>query len=227
MCGRYSLTDPSPLKRRFNLEEFAETAITPRFNVAPSQQIPIIVERDHKHKLVLAHWGFQPVWMKGGKRPPPINARAETLAESRLFKPALTRNRCLIPADGFYEWKAIPGQKRKQPMYMRLKRGELFAFAGIFTGGLDEEECTAAIITTQPNELMESVHNRMPAMLLPDLEERWLDPTSLDPAELSELLGPYPANEMTVQPVSSAVNAAGHEGPSLINPVDSAALESD
>src|SRR3954470_15404004 len=108
MCGRYSLTDPSPLKRRFNLEEFAETAITPRFNVAPSQQIPVIVERDGHRELVLARWGFQPGWMKEAKRPPPINARAETLMDSRLFKSAIARGRCLIPADGFYEWKTLP-----------------------------------------------------------------------------------------------------------------------
>jgi putative SOS response-associated peptidase YedK len=125
MCGRYTLGDPSPLKRRFGLEEFAETTITPRFNVAPSQDIPIVVQHSNgTRELRMAKWGFVPHFMDGkpGKRPPPINARAETLATSGMFRGSIAKGRCIIPADGFYEWKMIdPDTKNKQPMCIRLK----------------------------------------------------------------------------------------------------------
>src|SRR4051812_2300754 len=112
MCGRYTLTDPGPLQRRFGLTGFAETRITPRFNISPSQFVPVIRSHDGETTAELMRWGFQPAWMKGaGKRPPPINARGETLLERPMFKSAVNKGRCLIPADGFYEWMAVPGQK--------------------------------------------------------------------------------------------------------------------
>ncbi len=110
VCGRYTLADPSPLKRRFGLEESAETDVRPRFNVAPSQDIPIVAQQsDGTRELLMAKWGFVPHFMgeKPGKRPPPINARAETLATSGMFRSSVGTNRCIIPADGFYEWKII------------------------------------------------------------------------------------------------------------------------
>src|SRR5215212_4638405 len=165
MCGRYSLTDPSPLLRRFGLTEFAETGITPRFNVAPSQLIPIIVETRRGREMRLVRWGLVPPWMKQPmKAPPPINARAESLTERPMFRGALRYQRCLIPADGFYEWRSVPGSRRKQPMHIRLKSGEIFAFAGLYADPHPDHDAegTCAIITTEPNELMADIHTRMP-----------------------------------------------------------------
>jgi putative SOS response-associated peptidase YedK len=221
MCGRYTLGDPSPLMRRFGLEEFAETSITPRFNVAPTQQVPIIVQRPQGRELRMAKWGFQPPWMKGGKRPPPINARLDTLATSPMFRSSIAKWRCIIPADGFYEWQTIPGEKQKQPMYIRLKSGEMFGFAGLYTSRVDgvDGTGTAVIITTGPNELIMPIHNRMPAILLPELEAAWLNSDITSTPELLALLRPYPAESMVSIPVSTAVNAAASEGAELIVPI--------
>jgi putative SOS response-associated peptidase YedK len=209
--------------RRFGLEEFAETTITPRFNVAPSEQIPIVIHRTARRELRLVKWGFQPPWIKSSKRPPPINARADTLKTSPMFRSSIVKWRCIIPADGFYEWQAIPGQKQKQPIYYRLKSGEVFGFAGLYTSrvnGIDGTG-TAVIITTQPNELVEPVHDRMPVILLPQLEDVWLDPDLNDMDKLLALLQPYPADAMVAIPVSNAVNTAGTEGRELTEPIDS------
>ena len=138
MCGRYTLTSPDDIAARFGLGALSETGtdIQPRFNVSPSQEVPVIRSRDGQTGLELMRWGFQPAWMKGkGNRPPPINARGESLLERPMFKSAVGKGRCLIPADGFYEWKVVPGQKAKQPMHLRLKGGELFAFAALWTWG--------------------------------------------------------------------------------------------
>jgi len=207
--------------RRFGLEEFAETTITPRFNVAPTQEIPIIVERPEGRELRIVKWGFTPFLMKDakGKRPPPINARSETLATSGMFRSSIEKWRCIIPADGFFEWQPIEGQKTKQPMYVQLKDKSMFGFAGLYTSGSGGSQGTAAIITTTPNELMEPTHNRMPAILLPALEDVWLDPKMLDTAEALTLLTPYPAAAMIATPVSTRVNVAANEGAELIGAI--------
>ena len=151
--------------------------------------------------------------------PPPINAKAETLATSRMFQDALTRGRCLVPADGFYEWKAVAGQKRKQPYYVKVRDG-LFAFAGLWTPsagpGLPP---TCTIITTAPNELLAEIHDRMPAILEHADEDRWLDPRLTDPAVLLALLRPLPAERMEAYPVSALVSSPGNEGPELVEPL--------
>jgi putative SOS response-associated peptidase YedK len=222
MCGRYSLGDPSPLMRRFGLEEFAETTITPRFNVAPTEQIPIVIQRPAGRELRIAKWGFQPPWMKASKRPPPINARADMLTTSAMFRSSIGKWRCIIPADGFYEWLTMPGQKQKQPMHIRLKSGQIFGFAGLYTSrvsGVDGTG-TAVIITTEPNELVEPIHNRMPAILLPELEAAWLNPELTNTETLLAMLSPYTAEAMVAIPVSTAVNTAGQEGAELIQPIN-------
>src|SRR5688500_3514846 len=118
MCGRYTLTNPEAIAQRFGLEGFSETNIQPRFNVSPSQSIPVIRSQADGPRLEMMQWGIQPAWMNGkSNRPPTINARGETLLERPMFKSAVSKGRCLIPADGFYEWKVIPGQKAKQPMH--------------------------------------------------------------------------------------------------------------
>jgi putative SOS response-associated peptidase YedK len=169
----------------------------------------------------MVKWAFQPPWMKDQKRRLVINARVETLSKSPLFRSSIEKWRCIIPADGFYEWQAVAGQKSKQPLLFRLKSGELFGFAGLYTGRGDaDSQGTAVILTTRPNALMEPIHNRMPAILLPDLEADWLDREESGPDRLLAMLAPYPADVMTSIRVSTAVNTSTREGAELIRPLE-------
>jgi putative SOS response-associated peptidase YedK len=220
MCGRYTLTSPEDIAARFGLGALAETHIEPRFNVSPTQAVPTIRSRDGAPALEMMRWGFQPAWMKKGNRPPPINARAETLMERPMFKGAANKGRCLIPADGFYEWKVIPGQKAKQPMHIRLKDGALFAFAGLWTWGGDEVGPTCVIITTAPNELVSTIHDRMPVILTEHGERLWMDADAPTEEALSVLM-PYPADLMEAFAVSTAVNQAGRDAPEMVAPIGS------
>jgi putative SOS response-associated peptidase YedK len=147
----------------------------------------------------------------------PINARAETVAMSRLFGWALRDGRCLIPAPGFYEWKAVPGQKRKQPYHVRLKGGGPFGFAGLWTpGATPDAPPTCAIITTAANELLALIHGRMPVILDPEDEKLWLDPEPVPPVKLLPCLRPFPADRMETFPMSSRVSSPGNEGRKLL-----------
>jgi putative SOS response-associated peptidase YedK len=217
MCGRYTLTSPEDIAARFGLGALSETNIQPRFNVSPSQSVPVIRSQDNGPALEFMRWGFQPAWMKGN-RPPPINARGETLLERPMFKGAANKGRCLIPADGFYEWKMIPGQKAKQPMHIRLKDGALFAFAGLWTWGGDEVGPTCAIITTAPNDLVATIHDRMPVILTEHGEQLWMDKDA-PPEEAMSVLAAYPADLMEAFAVSTAVNRAGWEAPEMVEPL--------
>jgi putative SOS response-associated peptidase YedK len=168
------------------------------------------------------HWGFRPAWRKdAGKQPPPINARAETLLERPMFRSSVARHRCLIPADGFYEWQALPGSSRKQPYYMQLLDAELFALAGIYTETQSGDERTrnCAIITTSPNVLMAPIHNRMPVILSREAEAAWLDPELTLAEAVLGYLKPYPADQMRAYPVSSLVSSVRNDGPELIRPL--------
>jgi len=218
MCGRYTLTNPEEIAARFGLEAFSETNIQPRFNVSPSQSVPVVRNQDGEKALEMMRWGFQPAWMHGkSKRPPPINARGETLLERPMFKSAATKGRCLIPANGFYEWQAIPGQKTKQPMHIRLKGAGLFAFAGLWTWGGDEVGPTCVIITTAPNDLVATIHDRMPVILTEHGERLWMDADA--PAEEAlSVLAAYPADLMETFAVSTAVNRSGQDRPEMIVP---------
>jgi putative SOS response-associated peptidase YedK len=222
MCGRFALSDTQQLSLRFEVEPGDEHDLIPRYNVAPTQMIPVIVEEDRRRVLRMMRWGFRPAWKQvSAGAPDPINARAETLMERPMFRPAVAKRRCLVPADGFYEWKAEPGAKGKQPFYIHLKDGSLFAFAGLYVDGRDDEGLpiqTCAIITTGPNELMAEIHNRMPAILERDAEQAWLDPELSEPEVVLPLLHPYPAADMDLYPVSSRVSSARNEGPDLIEP---------
>jgi putative SOS response-associated peptidase YedK len=151
----------------------------------------------------------------------PINAKAETVATNRMFQAALKHHRCLVPADGFYEWKAVPGQKRKQPYYLRLKGGGPFAFAGLYTAADTDAAApaTCTIITTTPNDLVAAIHNRMPVILERDDEGRWGDARVTDPAAVLPSLRPLPASLMEGYAVSTLVSSPGNEGPRLVQPV--------
>jgi putative SOS response-associated peptidase YedK len=216
MCGRFTLhVDIKTVAEQFGVPATLETS--PRYNVAPTQEVVSIVRNGASH-LALLRWGLIPSWAKDesiGSRM--INARAETLAEKPSFKGLLRSKRCLIIADGFYEWKKENGFKT--PMYITLKNGEPFAFAGLWDqwkspDGQPIRSCT--IITTGPNDLVASIHDRMPAILSPEAYELWLDPANHDEHALSHWLAPYPAGEMAARPVSRLVNDPKREGAELI-----------
>jgi putative SOS response-associated peptidase YedK len=216
MCGRYSVTVPAAtIQEIFAVDVLPDTL--PRYNVAPTQSVVAIVAEDGIRKAQKFRWGLVPSWSKDAKvNAAMINARSETIAEKPAYRAAFKRRRCLIPADGFYEWKAVG--KVKFPHHIGMKDGAPFAMAGIYEVWRDkanpdaEPLFTAAIVTTGPNELMEKIHDRMPVILAPEDWDTWLDPDA-EPAALLELLRPFPAEKMAARPVSRAVSNARNEGP--------------
>ncbi|MHA1908622.1 MAG: SOS response-associated peptidase [Candidatus Thorarchaeota archaeon] len=219
MCGRFSLlTNVKVLIERFKIDE-AEVRPEPRYNVAPAQMVTAVIDAASRH-LVSMRWGLIPHWAKdpkiGSKM---INARAETVAEKGVFKPALKKRRCLVLADGFYEWQKVGSTKK--PMYIRMKTREPFALAGLYEKWKSPSEkiiqsCT--IITTEPNTLMKPIHNRMPVILKKKDEEAWLDSTNEDLNALTKLLKKYPANKMEAYEVSTYVNSPKNTGSQCIRP---------
>lgn len=223
MCGRYTLTNPDPLKlrARFDILESVEVAEEPRYNIAPTD--PVLAVRrleDGVRDLGRLRWGLVPGrWAekKGGR--PLINARAETLETQPAFRDSFRERRCLIPADGFYEW--LTDDRGKRPLWFSRPDHELFAFAGIWAElpvrGSDDVLHSCAIVTCPPNELMRPIHDRMPVILPVDSEQLWLDPDrSTD--EVRELLVPPPDDLLTPLEVSDLVNDVRKDGPALIEP---------
>lgn len=218
MCGRFTLkTNIDTIAQIFSVAPSLD--IPPRYNIAPTQQVVSILRNGTSH-LEQLQWGLIPSWSKdptiGSKM---INARAETLAEKPSFKRLLRSKRCLIIADGFYEWRQESGTKTKTPIYITLQSGKPFAFAGLWDlwHSPDSQEIrTCTIITTQPNDLMASIHNRMPAILSPHAYEQWLDPTLHDEHALSSLLTPYSTEDMAARAVSRLVNDPRREGAELL-----------
>ena len=221
MCGRFTLTvDPADLRDAF--PEFAfPTQSAARFNIAPTQPI-LVLPNDGTNKADFFVWGLIPSWAKDpsiGSRL--INARAETLAEKPSFRSAYKYHRCLIFADGFFEWQARPGSQSKVPHLIRLKSGKPFAFAGLWEDWHSpdgSEVKSATIITTTPNSLMASIHDRMPVILPPTAYALWLDPSPHFPVDLKGLLLPYPAEEMQAFPVSTLVNSPANDRPEVVVP---------
>jgi len=222
MCGRFTLTTPDQLALRFDIIEDERDEAerrNPAYNIAPSQDIAVIVERAAGRLLRAMSWGFRPAWASAtAPRPAPINARAETLLERPLFRSAIARSRCLIPANGFYEWQSTPGGKTKRPVYIRRDDRALVGFAGLYSVGKDET-ASCAIITTEPNALVARIHDRMPAILDPAAESLWLDPAFTDPVAVLECLRPCPADLLVAYPVSPRVSSPREDGPSLIEPL--------
>jgi putative SOS response-associated peptidase YedK len=222
MCGRYSLhANPEVIALCFRLGLLPE--FKSRYNITPGTKI-LIVRHDKEQGRVadLYRWGLIPGWAKDpaiGNRL--ANARGETVADKPSFRNAFRRWRCLVPASGFYEWKALAG--RKQPYYIHPQGAELFAFAGITERweGPDGPVHTCALITTEANELMRGIHDRMPVILKPEDHAAWLDPNNQATAALKELLRPYPAQAMAAHPVSARVNAPKHDDAALIEPLES------
>ena len=224
MCGRYSLhTNPEVIALYFKLGLLPE--IKPRYNIAPSTNVLIVRQDEKKGRIAdLYRWGLIPGWAKdpaiGNKL---ANARGETVAEKPSFRNAFKRWRCVIPASGFYEWKALKGGK--QPYYVHPKKQELFGFAGLteLWQGPDGPVHSCAIITIGPNALMKDIHNRMPVILKPEDYLTWLDPNNQATAELKQLLKPYPAEAIAAHPVSMRVNTPKHDDPALVEPLESTA----
>jgi putative SOS response-associated peptidase YedK len=223
MCGRYRLSRRKQVvEERFDAESGDEDW-GPRYNIAPTQPVPVIRQnpKEPRRELSLVRWGLIPSWMKDASAAARmINARSETAASLPAFRDALKSRRCLIPADGFYEWQK--NGKSKQPYCFEVNEGELFAFAGLWDrwrdpGGMTLETCS--ILTTSSNAVTSAVHDRMPVILDPDSYDLWLDPGMRDVAAASDLLKPYPARLMRCYPVSPRINHAANDDEECSAPV--------
>lgn len=220
MCGRFTLRTPaSEIARLFDV---TVPDFQPRYNLAPSQAVAAVRldPRREKREFAFLRWGLIPSWAddpKTGYRM--INARAETVATKPSFRHAFRERRCLILADGFYEWQKT--NDKKQPYFMRMKDDRPFAFAGLWEcwkGGGDEvESCT--IIVTEANELLESIHDRMPVIVSPEDYDLWLDPEFEDKESLQKMLRPYPVGEMEAYPVNTIVNTPKNDVEECIQPM--------
>jgi putative SOS response-associated peptidase YedK len=223
MCGRYTLTstDPAVIRARFGLDESAKLTEEPRYNIAPTD--PVLAIRRAKagrREAGRLRWGLVPGrWAERRSGPPLINARAETLRSQPAFAESFRERRCLIPADGFYEW--LDDERGKTPVWVSRPDDELFAFAGVWAalpardGSGDLHSC--AIVTCEPNELIRPIHDRMPVVLSADGEAPWLDP-DLGEDDLISLLVPAPGDLLAVREVGDAVNDVRDDGPHLIEP---------
>jgi len=222
MCGRYVLRAPfSELVRLYNITN--NLNLEPRYNIPPTEDVPVVRSRDEKRTVDMLRWGLVPWWAKDIKVGfSNINAKAETVAEKPAFRDAFRERRCIIPADGFYEWKKLD-PKTKQPYAIVMKDRGVFGFAGLWerwkdrTTGQTVQSCT--IITTTPNEVCAPLHNRMPAILLPESYARWLGEEPTEPPHLLGMLKPYPADAMEAYPVSTRVGNVKNTDASLIEPV--------
>ncbi len=225
MCGRFTLRTPASAVVDHFAVEGEVPPLTPRYNIAPTQAVAVVRIDDRggqpRRELAALRWGLIPHWAKDtsiGNRM--INARAETVAGKPAYRAALRRRRCLLPADGFYEWRRTGG--RKQPYFIGLDGDGLFAFAGLWESweGPDHshiESCT--VLTTEANELVRPIHDRMPVILPPANYRLWLDPAEQDPATLLPLLGPFPADQMKACPVGTLVNSPANDRPECIAPL--------
>ena len=247
MCGRFvSATPPEELATYFGAEQVAGTTPGPSYNVAPTNQIFVVYENGEARQLDTFRWGLIPSWAKdvsiGSKM---INARAETVKEKPSFKRALSKRRCIIPADGFFEWKPVAAGQTgglnkkgpKQPYFIHRPDGEPFAFAGlweVWSGGPSGKDSSpvegseqevihsCTILTGAPNDKMAQLHDRMPIILPPSAWDLWLDRSEQSTDVIGQLLVPAPSELITFYPVSTAVNTVRNKGPQLIEEIDDA-----
>ncbi|RPI10917.1 MAG: SOS response-associated peptidase [Zetaproteobacteria bacterium] len=221
MCGRFSLGSTVRVAQVFDIPNAIQ--IPPRYNIAPSQDVPAVIRNRETgaREFRPTRWGLVPSWARDpaiGNRL--INARAETVATKPAFRRPFRERRCLILADGFYEWVQEGG--RKQPYYIRLRDEEPFAFAGLSDRWQPNDAPalhTCAIVTTAPNDLIRRLHDRMPVILPPGDYDLWLDPTVQDVERLQTLLAPYPADAMVAYPVSAKVNNPANDAPDVLEPL--------
>lgn len=234
MCGRFvSASPPEEIAEYFGATDVGDFP-EPNFNVAPTSDVLVVYSDGSARRLDSFHWGLVPSWAKDvgvGNRM--INARAETLAEKGAFRRSFERRRCIVPADGFYEWKAVAGSRRKQPYYVHRVDDEPLAFAGLWAewrGAVAGEPVTVrstTIITTSANETMAAIHDRMPVMLPPTTWETWLDPMNREIDRLQPLLVPAPPLLITMHPVSTDVGNARNQGAHLIERIPESQVLTD
>jgi putative SOS response-associated peptidase YedK len=240
MCGRYVVaSSPSLLAERLGVDDMQIDDAEPDYNVAPRAQIMVVRQREDTRILSRVRWGLVPSWAKDpsiGDRM--INARAEQVADKPAFRRAFEKRRCLVPADGFYEWEVVAppstpkGRPKKQPVFIQRRDGEPMAFAGLvevwkvpdgfepMPEGVDDGWLiSCAIVTTEPNALLAPIHDRMPVVLPEDAWERWLDPEARDPDALLSVLRPAPDDMLELWPVSTEVNSADNNRPELVKPI--------
>ena len=224
MCGRYTQSKSAEIiAKAFQIDNVSD--IKPRYNIAPTQSVLTVLQpaASANRQSKMLHWGLIPSWAKDRKMGSKlINARAETVAEKPAFRSAFRKRRCLVVADGFYEWQPQENKKQKQPFYFRLSDGEPFALAGLWehwqdATGEEIESCT--VLTTEANDLMRPIHNRMPVILEAKNYDLWLDPEGTKPEVLQPLLHPYPPEEMTAYPVSTVVNKPVNDSAECINSI--------
>ena len=219
MCGRYAITSaPEAIRALFRYEE--QPNFPPRYNVAPTQPIPIVRVAQGKRQFALVRWGLLPSWVKDPKAfTLVVNARGESVLDKPAFRNAMKYRRCLIPADGFYEWKAMGA--RKQPYVVRLKSGTPMAFAGLWeswTGPNGEELETAAIVTTSANQVLGEIHDRMPVVVPPEAFDLWLNCQEVDAETAAALIAPAQSDLFETYPVSTDVNRVANDNAKLLEP---------
>ncbi len=240
MCGRFTLTSElNALHDTFGANYLEDRnfwlTFNPRYNITPTQDVAVISNRQpnpdrrqDQKSYDFFQWGLIPSWAKDAKiGSRMINARSETLSEKPSFRAAYKRRRCLVLADGYYEWQKIEGEKSKQPVYIRLKSQKPFAFAGLWEEwqatsdreGMETPLRSCTIITCPPNKTLESLHHRMPVILPQDSYDQWLTPDELTPDVLQPLLKPYSGEEMEAYPVSRYVNRPANDSPECIKPL--------
>lgn len=218
MCGRFSLSSsPAVIAEIFHVLNVPEL-LPARYNIAPSQPVAVVRATEGGRELAFLKWGLVPPWARDAKIAP-INAQAETAAVKPFFRNAMKKRRCLIPADGWYEWQATGG-KQKQPYFFGPKDRKPLAFAGLWESceleGVAISSC--AVLTTNANQLAAPVHSRMPVILPPQAYDAWLDPENQDVASLQDLLRPSPAELLKSYPVSTWVNSPRHDDPRCLEP---------
>lgn len=230
MCGRFtSFTDPDQLAQFFSVDEVRTETLGERYNVAPTQQIYAVIERDDLRALGTLQWGLIPFWASDPKKAPsPINARLESLLEKRFFRDPFERRRCLLPADGFYEWKvtdelSAKGKPKKQPYYIHRADGQPLAFAGIWSSWRSKDDpdaaplYTCAIVTRDAlGAMMKGLHERMPVTLPEEAWERWLDVDDTDAEALVSYVADLTPPELDAYPVTTRVNNVRNDGADLL-----------
>lgn len=224
MCGRFTLRTPAAvLIQHFALGAGAELQLPLRFNIAPTQDVAVVRQTDGRRQLSMMHWGLVPFWATDpsvGSRM--INARCETAAEKPAFRAPMRCRRCLVAADGFLEWRKEG--KKKQPFYFRRRDDQPFAFAGLWDrwskGGQSDAVDSCTILTTDADDLVRQLHDRMPVILSPNDYDAWLNPEQTDPTKLNYLLQPYPADELVAYPVNPMVNSSRTDVPECIEKVE-------
>lgn len=221
MCGRFTQTAPwEEVKKEFAADAPDSILFKPRYNIAPTQTVSVVRDSSSERTVSELKWGLVPSWAKDaeiGNRM--INARAETLTEKPSFREAFAKRRCIVPTSGFYEWKKTDSGA-KQPFYFYLKEKDVFGFAGLWEEWLDKESGelleTFTIITTEANDVLKPVHDRMPAIVKAENYNEWLNPEIKGVEQLEKMLAPYPANEMNSHMVSRAINSPTNDSPELI-----------